>query len=297
MAGREARVRRQVLEPGHVRPVAVDDPRRHAVGRRLHGDRRDEEGRDPPALEAGEACGDDADDDGDDDTARDDRADQRCLGPRRVPVCGEPADEALVGARDAAAPEHDIGQEQPQHDRERREQHVAQDRRDQEDRDRVAARERLGEALRRPARGRLERRNVDNCGAAAPIVLGSAGRSRHAIRNTERGLGHGGALPCSEPTETEPPTRRPSFSSSSPRCSIGGRRDQHGCRRASAPFRKSGALSADRLGVRGQDAGRPDGGAIGPTEDAATDTETPSGMCRDLRNGALARRHANVGFR
>ena len=56
----------------------------------------------------------------------------------------------------------------------------------------------------------------------------------------------------------------------------------------SAPFRKSGALSDDRLGVRGKDAGRPDSGAIGPTEDAATDGETPSGMCRDLRNGALA---------
>src|SRR3954452_22424641 len=56
----------------------------------------------------------------------------------------------------------------------------------------------------------------------------------------------------------------------------------------SAPFRKSGALSDDRLVVRGKDAGNPDSGSIGTPEDAATGGETPSGMCRDLRNGVLA---------
>src|SRR3954452_11831132 len=55
----------------------------------------------------------------------------------------------------------------------------------------------------------------------------------------------------------------------------------------SAPFRKSGALSDDRLVVRGKDAGNPDSGSIGTPEDAATGGETPSGMCRDLRNGVL----------
>jgi hypothetical protein len=197
VAGREARVRRQVLEAVDLRPVAMDDPRRRAVGRRLHGDRSDEEGRDPPALEAGEDHSDYADDDGYDDTTRDDRADERPLGPGRVPVCGEPADKALVSARDPAASEHDLGQEQPERDRERGEEQVAEDRCDQEDRDRVAARERLGEALSRPALGRLERRDVGNCGVPGPNDTGSARHSRSAIYDSERGFGHGPRLPDS----------------------------------------------------------------------------------------------------
>ena len=56
--------------------------------------------------------------------------------------------------------------------------------------------------------------------------------------------------------------------------------------RAGAPFRKSRAVADDRLGVRGKDAGRPDSGAIGPTEDAAMSARRRSATCRDLRHGA-----------
>jgi undecaprenyl-diphosphatase len=58
----------------------------------------------------------------------------------------------------------------------------------------VAARERLGEALSRPALGRLERRDVGNCGILAQSDAGSAWHSRSAICNSERGLGHGAAF-------------------------------------------------------------------------------------------------------
>ena len=43
-----------------------------------------------------------------------------------------------------------------------------------------------------------------------------------------------------------------------------------------APFRKSGAFSDDRLGVRGKDAGRPDSATIGPPCVLPTDAEPPS---------------------
>src|SRR5438874_13795494 len=39
--------------------------------------------------------------------------------------------------------------------------------------------------------------------------------------------------------------------------------------------------------VRGKDAGSPDSGSIGATEDAATGSETPPGACLNLRTGAL----------
>ena len=39
--------------------------------------------------------------------------------------------------------------------------------------------------------------------------------------------------------------------------------------------------------VRGKDAGSPDSGSIGASEDAATGGETPPGACLNLRTGAL----------
>ena len=53
VTGREGGVGRKVVEPRDVRPLARDRERRHAVGRRLHRQREDREGRDPPLAEQG----------------------------------------------------------------------------------------------------------------------------------------------------------------------------------------------------------------------------------------------------
>ena len=49
VAGVVARVDREMVEAGDARPLAVDRERRDAIGRRLDGDRRQDERRDPPA--------------------------------------------------------------------------------------------------------------------------------------------------------------------------------------------------------------------------------------------------------
>ena len=117
VAGRIARVGRQVLQPGDSGAGAMDDPGRDAVGRDLDDDRGDQEGRHAPATDAGKGHGDDADQGRDHHTAGDDRADQGCFGTGRAPVCGKPGHDPLVGAGDAAGVEQHSSEQEPDGDR------------------------------------------------------------------------------------------------------------------------------------------------------------------------------------
>ena len=124
MTGGEACVDGQLVEPGHVRPLAVDEEDGGAVGGRLEHDRGDEKRSRPPVPKDREAERNERYDDRDHDAARDLGAEERQVVPVRRPVVGEPLDDVFVGVVEPGR-QDELGEEQPNGDRGRGQQRVA----------------------------------------------------------------------------------------------------------------------------------------------------------------------------
>ena len=162
--GRIARVDRQAFEAVNARAVRVHDERGRAVGRRLDGEREDEErDENPLAKERGHER-QHTRDDRQHDPAGDDRADQRRVGSCRRAMGREPDVHSLVGGADAAGLDH-VGDEQPEHDRQRGDHEQAAEHRQEEGDDRMAVDEPT-EPFGEPAVARAE--NVRQ--AVVPVV-------------------------------------------------------------------------------------------------------------------------------
>ncbi len=107
-----AGVGRQMIEPRDVRPLAVDDQCGDAVGRRLDGDRSDDEPRHAPPAHDHRHDGGDRDQRRDRQHVADARQPEGDVVARTVPVVREPHVDVLVGMADAVLGQH-VGLEEP----------------------------------------------------------------------------------------------------------------------------------------------------------------------------------------
>ena len=176
VAGRVARVGRQVLQPRDVRPVARDDDRGDAVGRGLDHEHEHGERGDPPlALDRADDR-DQADQDRQHRRAAHHRADRRDIGEEAGALAHDRHDRALVGAADAARVDEHVGDEQPEQDRQAREDREARERGGEEHRGWMPALHGSREPLGRSSRPSLQHGHD-------PVVPRPAVRRRARVRS------------------------------------------------------------------------------------------------------------------
>ena len=147
MAGRVARVDRKALEPLDIGPLALDDQGRHAIGRGLDGDHKQDERREEPPPHDQEGHEGDSDDRRNHVSAGQGRPDPRDVLLRWGAVVGEPLTEVLVGLEEPADRQQHMDQEQAEKHHQRDEKRVPREQRDDEHADRVRRPEPLREAI------------------------------------------------------------------------------------------------------------------------------------------------------
>jgi hypothetical protein len=175
VARRVARVGRQVLQSVDVRPVARDDDRGDAVGRGLDHEHEHGERGDPPLALDRAHDPDQTDEDRQQRRAADRRPDRREVGEEAGALAHDRLDRALVGTADASRMDEHVGDQQPEQDREAREDHEAREHGGEEGGRRVLALHESRESLRRSSRPSLQ--DGDD-----PVVPPPAARRRALVR-------------------------------------------------------------------------------------------------------------------
>ena len=158
MPGRVARVDRQALEALHVRPLALDDQRRRAIGGGLDGDDEDDEGRQYPAPHDQERHEADPDDRGDHVPSGECRSDPGDVLLRRRAIVGQPLADVLVCTEETATREEDVDQDEAEEHHGGDEQRPSDEERHDEDPNRVLRPEPLRESVGKSVGPRLEDR-------------------------------------------------------------------------------------------------------------------------------------------